>query len=58
MFDRGYSCDVTARRLIVWLAKDEWHHCKARAIWWRKAVFGGATQLVGLGTVLRGDEAP
>ena len=53
MFNKGYSCDVTDHRLIVWVAKDGWHHCKARAIWWQKAVLWGRgrMQLAGLRTV-------
>ena len=54
-----YSCDVTSLRLIVWVAKDG-PGITAKHVQYggRRQYYGGAMQLVGLGTVLRGDEAP
>ena len=45
-------------RLTAWVAKDGWHHCTALAIQWQKAVLWRRNATVGIGTVLRGGQAP
>ena len=47
-------------RLIAWVAKDGWHGITAKHVQngGRRPYYGGAMQLSGIGTVLRGDEAP
>ena len=57
MLNRGYSCDVTALP-VLWLGGKRRVALQSTVQYGgREQYYGGAMQLVGIGTVPRGDEA-